>query len=89
MTNVYVMKNRLIYVFNRGGNNASHVTNRLTKCRQSFYGLVNAGMLYPGATPDFQACLYKCICQPTSTYGLECMSSTTTKCVDLNQYWVD
>ena len=39
-------------VFNRGGNNASHVTNRLTKCRQSFYGLGHAGMLYPGATPD-------------------------------------
>ena len=24
-------------VFNRGCNNASHVTDRLTKCRQSFY----------------------------------------------------
>ena len=44
-------------VFNRGGNNASHVTNRLTKCRQSFYGLRNAGMLYPGATPDVQVYL--------------------------------
>ncbi|KAK2178240.1 hypothetical protein NP493_552g01050 [Ridgeia piscesae] len=33
-------------------------------------------MLYPGATPDVQAYLYKCICQPTLTYGLECMSST-------------
>ena len=63
-------------VFNRGGNNASHVTNRLTKCRQSVYGLGNAGMLYPGATPDVQAHLYKCICQPTLTYGLECMGST-------------
>ena len=63
-------------VFNRGGNNASHVTNRLTKCRQSFYGFGNAGMLYPGATPDVQAYLYKCICQPTLTYGLECMGST-------------
>ena len=42
-------------VFNRGGNNASHVTNRLTKCRQSFYVLRSAGMLYPGATPDVQA----------------------------------
>ena len=52
------------------------VTNRLTKCRQSFYGLSNAGMLYPGGTPDVQAYLYKCICQPTLTYGLECMSST-------------
>ena len=63
-------------MFNRGGNNASHVTNRLTKCRQSFYGLGSAGMLYPGATPDVQAYLYKCICQPTLTYGLECMTST-------------
>ena len=33
-------------------------------------------MLYPGATPDVQAYLYKCICQPTLTYGLECMGST-------------
>ena len=63
-------------VFNRGGNNASHVTNRLTKCRQSVYGLGNAGMLYSGATPDVQAYLYKCVCQPTLTYGLECMGST-------------
>ena len=63
-------------VFNRGGNNASHVTNRLTKCRQSFYGLDNAGsLLYPRATTDVQAYLYMCICQPTFTYGLECMSS--------------
>ena len=63
-------------VFNQGGNNASHVTNRLTKCRQSFYGLGNAGMLYPGATTGVQAYLYKCIGQPTLTYGLECMGST-------------
>jgi hypothetical protein len=63
-------------VFNRGGNNASHVTNKLTKCRQSFYVLGSTGMLFPGATPDVQAYLYKCICQPTLTYGLECMSST-------------
>ncbi|KAK2177349.1 hypothetical protein NP493_604g01048 [Ridgeia piscesae] len=63
-------------VFNRGCNNASHVTNRLTKCRQSFYGLGNPGLLYPGATPDVQAYLYKCIRQPTLTYGLECMGST-------------
>ena len=63
-------------VFNRCGKNASHVTNRLTKCRQSFYGLECSSMLYTGATPDVQAYLYKCICQPTLTYGLECMSST-------------
>ena len=64
-------------MFNRGGNNASHVTNSLTKCRQSFYGLDNAGsLLYPRATADVQAYFYKCICHPTLKYGLECMSST-------------
>ena len=38
-------------VFNPDGNNASHVTNRLPKCRRSFYGLGSTGMLYPGTTP--------------------------------------
>ena len=33
-------------------------------------------MLYQRATSDVQAYLYKCTCQPTLTYGLECMSST-------------
>ena len=41
--------------------------------RQSFYGLSSAGITYPGASPDVQACLYKCICQSTLTYGIECM----------------
>ena len=35
-------------------------------------------MLYPGATVDIQAYLYKCItiCQPKLTYGLEYMGCT-------------
>ena len=33
-------------------------------------------MLYSGATPKVQAYRYKCTCQPTLTYGLECMSSS-------------
>ena len=63
-------------VFNRGGNNASHVTNRLTKCKTVILYVLSAVMLFPGATPNVQEYLYKCICQPTLTYGLECMSST-------------
>ena len=65
--------NILRIVFNR---DASHVTNRLTKCRQSFYGLGSVDILYPGAIPDVQAYVYKCIRQPTLTDGIECMSST-------------
>jgi len=67
--------NKLGNVFNRDGYNASHVTNRLTKYRQSSYGFGNADVLKPGATPGVQTylCLCKCICQPTLTYGLGCM----------------
>ena len=68
-------------VFKRDSNNANHVTNRLTKCRQSFYELGNAGMLYPAATPDVQVYLYIGIFQPTLTYGLECMNSTAIQMV--------
>ena len=31
-------------------------------------------MVYPGATPDVQSYLYKRICQPVLTYGLECIN---------------
>ena len=66
-------------MFNREGNNSRHVDNRITKSRQSFYALGTAGMLYTGATPEVQAYLYKCICQPTLVYGLECMSQSNVQ----------
>ena len=56
-------------VFNSKGNNA-----RLNKCMQSCYGLYSLGMSYPGHAPEVQAHLYKSICQPVLTYGMECMS---------------
>ena len=52
------------------------VDNRLNKCRQSFYSLNSLGMSYPGAAPEVQAHLYKSICQPVLTYGMECMSNS-------------
>ena len=30
-------------------------------------------MYYPGAPPEVQAYMFKCICQPTLTYGMKCM----------------
>ena len=63
-------------VFNSKGNNTSHVDNRLNKCMQSFYSLNSLGMSYPGAAPEVQAHLYKSICQPVLTYGMECMSNS-------------
>lgn len=61
-------------VFNNSGSGIDHVENRIKKCRQSFYNLLPAGILYPGASPEVQAYLYKHICQPSLTYGVECMN---------------
>ena len=73
--------------YNCNGNSSSHVENRINKCRQSFYGLGNIGMSYPGATPGVQAYLYKSICQPTLTYGLE--SILKPKCKNYIPYRVN
>ena len=45
-----------------------HVNNRIAKSRQLFYGLSSAGITYPGASPDVQAC-----------FGLECMHNSTVQ----------
>ena len=66
-------------VFNQDSNSSDHVNNIIAKSRQSFYGLSSAGIIYPGASADVQACLYKCICQSTLTYGLECMQNSTVQ----------
>ena len=75
-------------VYNVKGSSDDHVNHRIKKCRQSFYALSpagmvypgasmvypGAGMVYPGATTDVQSYLYKRICQPVLTYGLECIN---------------
>ena len=49
---------------------------RITKCRKYFYSLSPVGILYPGASPGVQSYLFKRICQPTITYGADCMNIT-------------
>ena len=74
-------------VFNRAGSSSDHVAKRSQKCKQSFYSLSPAGMLYPGSGADVQSYLFKRICQPTLTYGLDCMtlSNSDLKKVDSEQ----
>ena len=61
-------------IFNNKGTCCNHVDGRIKRCRQSFYNLLPAGILYPGASPVVQAYLYKHVCQPSLTYGLDCMN---------------
>ena len=41
-------------------------------------------MLYPGATTTVKTYLYNHICQPTLTYGIECMNLTENDIVNLD-----
>ena len=41
--------NILGITFNTDGTSSNHTSNRISKCRQSFYGLRVVGMSYPGA----------------------------------------
>ena len=53
-------------------------------CRQSFYSLSPVGILYPGASVNVQSYLYKHICQPSLTYGLECINIPDKDLQNLN-----
>jgi hypothetical protein len=63
-------------IYNQTGSSSDHINKRIAKCRQSFYSLAPAGILYPGASTDVQMYLYSHICQPTLTYGLDCLNLT-------------
>ena len=61
---------------NTSGTSLDHVNHRINKGRHAFYGLFPDGMTYPGASTEVQSYLFKRICQPTPTYGIDCMSIT-------------
>ena len=44
-------------IFTKDHNCHGHISNRLNKCRQSFYDLTKCGMAYSGATSDVKAYL--------------------------------
>ena len=64
--------------FNTKGSSSNHISNRISKCRQSFYGLRDAGMSYPGADVSIKKHLWTTICQPTLLYGMECVALSKT-----------
>ena len=50
-----------------------HVEERITKCRRAFFGLREIGITNPTVQPDVKSHLWRTICSPTLTYGLECL----------------
>ena len=59
--------------FNTDGTSSNHTSNIISKCRQSFYGLRDPGMSYPGADAGIKKHLWATICRPTLLYGMECV----------------
>ena len=51
----------------------AHVDNRISNCRRSFYGLSSSGMCYPGLSSEAKSYIWKTVCSPVLTYGLECV----------------
>ena len=47
--------------------------NPISNCRRSFYGLSSSGMCYPGLSSEAKSYMWKTVCSPVLTYGLECV----------------
>ena len=57
--------------FQCNGTSTAHVDNRISNCRRSFYGLSSSGMCYPGLSSEAKSYIWKTVCSPVLTYGLE------------------
>ena len=55
----------------------SHVDDRIIKCRRAFFGLGEIGMSNPRVSPEVKSHLWRSICSPTLSYGLECIDLTS------------
>ena len=57
--------------FHCNGTITAHVDNCINNCRGSFYGLSSSGMCYPGLSSEAKSYIWKTVCCPVLTYGLE------------------
>ena len=64
--------------FQCNGTSNSHVDNRIGNCRRSYYGLSGKGMCYPGLCSEAKSHIWKTVCSPVLTYGLECVHINKT-----------
>ena len=60
--------------FDNKCNGISHVKVRSTKCRRAYYSMSSVGMNYPGLSSDAKSYIWKSVCLPSLTYGVEAIS---------------
>jgi hypothetical protein len=63
--------------FSSNLSSSGHLEERMAKCRRAFYGLSGIGMTHHKVAPDVKSHLWRTICSPTLSYGLECLNIST------------
>ena len=64
--------------FSNNSNFKEHVQTRSQKCKRSMYALNSIGMCYPGLNSASKAHLYKSVCLPSLTYGMDSINLSST-----------
>ena len=60
--------------FNSKNTCKDHIQHRIQLCRLNYYSLGNTGLSYPGLDTEVKTHIWKSICTPILTYGLETLS---------------
>ena len=60
--------------FNSKNTCKDHIEHRIQQCRRNYYSLGNSGLSYPGLDTEVKTHIWKSVCTPILTYGLETLS---------------
>lgn len=72
--------------FSANLSSSSHLEERMTKCRRAYFSLGEIGMTNHRVTPDVKSHLWRTICSPTLSYGIECLNISPTELKRLESF---
>ncbi len=72
--------------FHSSLSSSEHIEHRMSKARNAFFGLSDIGMIHPHVSPQVKGHLWRSICTPTLSYGLECLPITKAQLVKLESF---
>ena len=64
--------------FNSKNTCNDHIEHRIQQCRLNYYSLCNTGLSYPGLDSKVKTHIWKSVCSPILTYGLETLSMSNS-----------
>ena len=72
--------------FNSSLSSSTHLEKRKSKCRRSYYSLGEIGMTNSKVSPTVKSHLWRTICSPTLSYGLECLHISPREMKSLDSF---